>query len=231
MVSIQHINRQQIATGIAVFFHAIGLLGMLFGNQAMFAALTPYNLLLSAGLLVWAQEQKTIGFLLFFIICFFTGFFTEYLGINYQILFGEYNYLPALGVQLQGVPLVIGINWFMIIYCTGSFVQRMLDKAWNMLAGEALSARSGVGFFSVILDGALLATFFDWIMEPVAIQLGYWQWAGDGSIPLKNYWTWFLVSAFLLFFYKRLHFPKPNHFAVNLFLIQFMFFLILRTLL
>lgn len=227
----QHINRQQIATGISVFFHAIGLFGMLYGDQAMFAALTPFNLLLSASLLIWAQEEKTSGFLIFFLLCFITGFFTEYLGINHQLLFGEYVYKPALGLQFYGVPLVIGINWFIIIYSTGSFVQRLLDKVWNMLAGEPLSQRSGVGFFSVILDGALIATLFDWIMEPVAIQLGYWQWANDGSIPMKNYYSWFFVSAFLLFFYKRLAFPKPNHFAVNLFLIQFMFFLILRSML
>ena len=167
---LTHINRQQAATAIAILFHSIGLLGMLLGDQAWFASLTPYNLLLSAVLLLWAQEEKTNGFLLFFILCFITGFATEYLGINYQLLFGEYIYKPALGFQINGVPLVIGINWFIIIFATGSFVQATLDKIWNSLAGEELSPRSGVGFFSVILDGALIATFFDWIMEPVAIK-------------------------------------------------------------
>lgn len=229
MQLIANISRQKAATFIALFFHAIGLGGILLADKTLFAALTPYNLLLSALLLLWTQTERTNDFLLFFILCFATGFAAEYVGVNYQWLFGAYTYKPALGFQWQGVPLIIGINWFIIIYSTGSFVQALLDKIWNSLAGEQLQPRSGVGFFSVILDGALLATLFDWIMEPVAIHLGYWEWTDDGSIPLKNYISWFGVSAFLLFFYKWLRFPKPNHFAVNLFLIQLMFFLILRT--
>lgn len=32
---------------------------------------------------------------------------------------------------------------------------------------------------SVIVDGATLAVFMDQVMEPVAVQLGYWKWNGD----------------------------------------------------
>jgi putative membrane protein len=40
----------------------------------------------------------------------------------------------------------------------------------------------------------LLTVAFDWIMEPVAIRLDYWTWAG-GDIPLQNYLAWFLIAA------------------------------------
>ena len=46
---------------------------------------------------------------------------------------------------------------------------------------------------SVIVDGALLASFFDWLMEPIAVKLGYWQWASE-TIPVYNYICWFLCS-------------------------------------
>ena len=82
---------------------------------------------------------------------------------------------------------------------------------------------------SVVVDGATLAVFFDWIMEPVAVKLGYWQWLGDGEIPLYNYICWFIISMMLLFVFHRLPLDKENKFAVNLLLIQAMFFLLLRT--
>jgi putative membrane protein len=76
----------------------------------------------------------------------------------------------------------------------------------------------------VIVDGALMATAFDWIMEPAAIKLGFWSWTG-GEVPLLNYLTWFMVSLFILSIFSLVK-PKPHHFAVNLLLIQAAFFLI-----
>ena len=40
---------------------------------------------------------------------------------------------------------------------------------------------------------AFLATGFDWIMEPVAMKLDYWQWVGQ-IIPFQNYRAWFLIG-------------------------------------
>ena len=70
---------------------------------------------------------------------------------------------------------------------------------------------------------------FDWLMEPVAVKLGYWVWQGDGSIPMLNYICWFLISLLLLAVFHFAKFNKQNKFAVNLLLTQLMFFLLLRT--
>ena len=82
---------------------------------------------------------------------------------------------------------------------------------------------------SVIVDGATLAVVFDWLMEPVAVKLGFWTWGGDGSIPLYNYICWLVISMLLLTIFHFCKFNKENKFAVNLLLIQALFFLILRT--
>jgi bisanhydrobacterioruberin hydratase len=228
---LQQYSKQQVATFIAVLFHIIGLVGILFYDAALFASLTPMNLLLSAGLLIYTQKEKNSHFFLFITVCYMVGYIVEYLGVNHQLLFGEYRYLPAMGWQLQNVPLVIGVNWFIIMYCCGVIIQHFLNFMWNKLKDEDQPRRSNVGFFAIIIDGALLATFFDWIMEPIAVKLGYWQWLGDGSIPLFNYACWFGISALLMLLFRLLSFQKQNQFAVNLLLIQFMFFLILRTVL
>lgn len=227
----QQFSKQRIATAIAVLFHCVGLGGILLDDAALFASLTPMNVLLSAALIIYTQKEKNKAFWLFAVICFVVGYIAEYLGVNHQLLFGEYRYLPAMGWQWQHVPLVIGVNWFIIMYCCGITIQQILNFFWNKLKEEDQPERSNVGFFAVIIDGSLLATFFDWVMEPVAVKLGYWQWLGDGNIPLFNYVCWFGVSIILMFLFRILSFPKQNQFAVNLLLIQFMFFLILRTLL
>jgi putative membrane protein len=82
---------------------------------------------------------------------------------------------------------------------------------------------------SVIFDGASLAVLFDWLMEPVAIKLGFWTWGGDGSVPFYNYFCWLLISILLLTVFNFFNFRKENKFAVNLLLTQALFFLILRT--
>jgi len=228
---LQQYSKQQIATFIAVLFHCIGLAGILFYDAALFASLTPMNLMLSAALLIYTQQEKNSHFFLFAAVCYVVGYIVEYLGVNHQLLFGEYRYLPAMGWQWKNIPLVIGVNWFIMMYCCGVTIQHFLNFMWNKLKDEGEPHRANVGFFAIIIDGALLATFFDWIMEPIAVKLGYWQWLGDGSIPLFNYVSWFVISALLMLLFRVLSFPKQNQFAVNLLLIQFMFFLILRTVL
>lgn len=229
MINLIQAKKQQWALVLSIIFHAVGLIGILLVNKDFFVQLTPLNLLLSFALVLWTQDNKNAQFWLFVGICFLTGFFTEYLGVNYQLLFGEYIYLAPLGFQWKGVPLLIGVNWFVIMYCSGISVQFVLNNIWNLLKDADMPERNNVGFWAIVLDGALLATFFDWVMEPVAIKLGFWQWAGDGSIPFKNYWSWFLVSALLLLIFRLLPFKKNNQFALNLLLIQIIFFLSLRT--
>ena len=228
---LQQYSKQQIATAIAVLFHCIGLGGMLLYDVQLFASLTPMNLLLSAGLLIYTQQDKNLQFFVFAAACYITGYVVEYLGVNHRLLFGDYKYGAAMGWQWNNIPLVIGVNWFIMMYCCGITIQQMLNYFWNKLKEDGQPARTNVGFIAVVLDSALLATFFDWIMEPVAVKLGYWQWLGDGSIPLFNYVCWFGISALLMLLFRLLSFNKQNQFAVNLLLIQFMFFLILRTIL
>lgn len=225
----ERFTKIQIATAIAVFFHAIGLTGLLFFDKSFFLQSTPFNLILMFALLLWTQLEKNIYFFIFFITCFCVGVAVEIIGINTGLLFGNYSYGNVLGFTFQKVPLLIGINWFIIIYCSGISIHTLLMKAINRISADTGKNPMALKALSVIIDGATLAVFFDWLMEPVAVKLGYWTWNGDESIPFYNYLCWFLVSILLLIVFHFAKFDKQNKFAVNLLLIQFMFFLILRT--
>lgn len=218
-----------MATAIAVLFHVIGLVGFLFFSSTAFVATTPLNLLLMAGLLFYTQPQKNTAFYIFFAICVVVGIAVEIVGTSTGILFGNYSYGTVLGPGIQNVPFIIGINWFIIMYCCGVTVHLFLQYITARLAEKTGKPSKTIQALSVVVDGATLAVFFDWLMEPVAVKLGYWQWHGNGEIPLLNYVCWFLISMALLFVFEKLSFSRQNKFAVNLLLIQALFFLLLRT--
>ncbi len=217
----------QVATAIAILFHAIGFAGIVFFKSALIISATPVNLLLMFVLLVWTQAKKNLAFWIFVAATALLGFTVELIGVNTQALFGDYRYGTALGYRWNQVPLMIGINWFITIYCCGICIHMLLMKAIRRIAAETASPPMLLKAVSVIADGATLAVLFDWLMEPVAVKLGYWQWNGD--IPLYNYICWLMVAAVMLTLFHFCNFNKQNKFAVHLLLIQAMFFLLLRT--
>lgn len=224
----KNLSKNQVATAIALFFHAIGLAGILFFNRSFFVQSTPYILLLSFALLIWTQEEKNIAFYVFVITCIFAGIAVELTGVHTGLLFGKYTYGNVLGFKIAGVPPVIGINWFIIIFCCGISIHTFLSKISTKFTEEKGRRSVSIKALSVIVDGATLAVFFDWILEPVAVKLGFWKWHQD-VIPLFNYLSWLVVSMLLLALFYKLPFYKSNKFAIHLLMIQAMFFLLLRT--
>lgn len=223
------INKFAIATFIAILFHVSGLIGMFTSKHNWFVANTPLNLLIMFGLIIWTHNGKNRWFFAFVLICFATGMITEIIGVNTSLLFGKYEYGKVLGTGILSVPWLIGLNWFTVMYCSGvaiAHLHRRIERA-SSTAESFLTPQ--IKLISFIIDGALLATFFDFILEPVAVKVGYWKWLGSGNIPFSNYLCWFLISCLLLTVFKLLSFQKHNQFAVHLLMIELLFFGALRT--
>lgn len=217
-----------IALFIALLFHFCGAVGMIAtGYRQWFINNTPLTLLLMCALLVITQSGKNARYWIFFALCFFAGFLAEVAGVNTGLLFGDYEYGNVLGYKLWNVPLLIGVNWFVIIFCAGSITQQLNEWILKKMGNDEKPARI-IQQFSFIADAAFLAVFFDWVMEPAAIKLQFWKWLPDGKIPFYNYVCWFVISAMLLFIFNRFNFNKHNQFAVHLFIMQVLFFTALR---
>lgn len=211
---------------IATVVHLAGLIGMIWGDPVWFSSKTPLNLLLMWGLLLLNQPRRDVPFLLFMLLGFATGMFTEMIGVQTGILFGDYAYGTILGPSWNGVPFLIGLNWFVTVFIAAGMARLMLERLSSHQIGAPQSRLWK--FLLLPLTGAAIATLFDWIMEPAAVSLGFWTWAGDGSIPMLNYVCWFGISWLLLTAGMFLGLDLRNRFSIPLLLIQSLFFLLLR---
>jgi putative membrane protein len=173
-------------------------------NPSYFKSLSPLNLLLSAGLVLIMSQQTNLKFYGSFFLIAFIGFFLEVLGVKTELIFGSYNYGHALGLKLLSVPLIIGVNWAILLYCTAQFSQ---------IKNQILNA----------LFGAFLMVFLDFFIEQNAARFDFWYWK-NGVIPIQNYIAWFVISFVLnLVFQKRLG-QKSNLTARAFYVIEIIFF-------
>lgn len=192
---------------ILPLMYLAGLIGLNVPLSApLFQVLTPFNLIASLILLLLFHPDFRPSFWLFCAVAFIGGFLVEVAGVHTGAIFGEYAYGEVLGLKLVEVPLVIGTNWLMLSYLCGSVTNRL-----------------PVSMIVKVLIAAGMMTLLDFVIEPVAIQLGFWQWQG-GSIPPQNFLAWYVISAALFFVYFKLPFQKKNILAPMLLMLQFLFF-------
>lgn len=206
------VGKKQISIIFIIVFHVVGLVGFLtpFLHE-LFISLVPFHLLLMAGILIINQKELSINFWLGAIIITVAGFLVELLGITTGKIFGSYAYGDTLGIKLAKVPLLIGVNWFILVFSLGSYLKRKFKHKPNV--------KSLVGAFFLVLT--------DFLIEPVAIAQHYWSWS-EIAIPLQNYIGWYIVSFLMLRLYFAIDFKKSNSVGLLLFITQFIFFVILN---
>lgn len=199
---------------LALLVHCSGAIGMSFFDRSFFMPFTPLNLLLMLLLLILNERVVDAPFIKACLVAISVGMASEMVGVNTGLLFGNYSYGNLFGRKLLGVPPLIGINWFCIVYSA------------YVVAGRVRLPRQ-FGYFSNAFLTASITTAFDWIMEPVAMKLGFWNWAG-GHIPLFNYISWFVISFVVAMAFGLLNIERSNRFAPYFLFIQTIFFLFLR---
>ena len=151
-----------------------------------FLSLTPLNLILTAVLLFAFHQEWNKAFYAFFFTSFAIGFGVEVLGVKTGVIFGEYYYGEVLGFKVAEVPVLIGLNWLVLAYAT-SIISSSISVNKLLSAGIA----------------AFMMTALDWLIEPVAIQLGFWTWLSE-DIPLLNFISWFIISFFICLLFQFL---------------------------
>lgn len=195
---------------IVGLLHVVGIIGMLSPFQEYFRLLTPLNLLTSA-LILWVNHRERNREMLWYsIFIVVLGFLVEYIGVRFGIIFGSYAYGATLGPKLFNVPIIIGLNWLLVMYCIATLT-------------DSLKIPTGIK----IMVGASLAVAVDWLIEPVAMHFDFWSWK-DGIVPFQNYVGWFFTSIVMQGAYHLLKVKAENKLALPYYFAQLFFFLILN---
>ena len=147
--------------------------------KSIFLALTPFNLVLTFGLLIWGNDDFSFNFFKVISVLFLIGFFVEVLGVYSGLLFGEYHYGKTLGFQFLEVPLIIGVNWVLLVVSSFAVSSYFVSNS----------------IFKIVLASTIMV-LLDVMIEPVAIRLDFWHWQA-GDIPTQNYLMWFVVALFM----------------------------------
>jgi bisanhydrobacterioruberin hydratase len=199
----------QLSLFLLTAVYLVGIITVLLGYAESLMSLTPYNLLFASAILLYNAEGLNRKCLSWFAVIAVSGYLIELLGIKTGMIFGEYSYGSGLGMKLFDVPLIIGLNWAILVFATAALVQHF--KIY------------------FVIKAALAATLmlaYDVLLEPVAIHFDFWSWEG-GSIPLQNYAAWWIIAFFMLlgafYFVQNL----KNRLAVYIIGIQVLFFIIL----
>ena len=197
----------KISVGLIWLFHVSGLCGILFIDRELFLETTPINLFVTFIMLFVNQPQMDRGVALAAGFAFVMGFSVEFLGVNFGLIFGDYVYGNNLGLKIGGVPLLIGANWVMLAFITGSVAATFFDTS----------------VLKAAVFGAFLMVLIDLVIEPVAPKFDFWEFA-DVTAPLSNYIGWFLVAFPIQWVYQTQVKIKDRVFSFHLVLVQFFFF-------
>ncbi|MFM7007097.1 MAG: carotenoid biosynthesis protein [Flavobacteriales bacterium] len=188
-------------------FYLVGIIGMSIGPyKSFFVGLSFFHLLLSFGILLLGRHKQSSTLWLFIGCAFAIGMLVEWIGVHTGLLFGTYKYGAVLGPKVASVPLIIGVNWAML-----------------SIVSAALLATLKLNFWLEVVVSALLMVFLDFLMEPVAIKLGFWNWK-NGVIPFYNYVCWFATALLIQFIYRKWRLNEANNVAVALFIYLTIFF-------
>jgi len=205
----KYLYKQKLKTIILfIVFYSIGVAGVGFPvTQGIFITMIPVVLLMSfVAILLFHRSLNSQNTRFVFFTIILVSYLVEVAGVNSQLIFGNYIYGNGLGFKVFNAPLIIGINWAMLVYCSASIIERF-----------RLNVIVQIFFSSVIM------ILYDIVLESVAPFLDMWYWNGN-TVPLQHYLAW-LVLAFI--FHGLVKWKKvktENPLAPAIFICQFLFF-------
>ena len=148
------------------------------------------------GALFWGLLNIAI----FLIITFFVSLLLEIIGSKTGYVFGgkyHYNSDNTPGFILFGIPVLIPIAWFGIIYMSINFC--------NYVTNVRFPFEDSINLFFIILT-AIFVMLLDLVLDPLAVDEKRWNWELPGiyyGIPILNFFGWLLVPLLILLIFQQ----------------------------
>ena len=212
MSSIKHIaismqTNYRYMVLFLIIFYAVGFAGLSIpATRPFFVHLTPFALLLSSLIVALFHNNFSAKTILIFIFIYAASFVVELIGVNTGSIFGNYTYGHGLGPKLFNTPLIIGLNWLLLVYVSNSVMQQ---TDWNPIVK--------------VFGASFLLLAYDVLLEQVAPLLAMWTFS-ESTVPIQNYVAWFLLALLFSLVINLLKINTKNRITPIVFGIQALFF-------
>lgn len=208
------LSKEKIATIILSVFYLFGTFFHLWEiTKIPVVKLTELTLVVSNSIIIFYMtliNKVKRDFLLWVLITVIITLIIEIIGVHTGKVFGSYVYGDTMNFKILGVPIIIGVNWAILILASFEISRFFINS----------------NFIRSFISGIIIVVF-DFIMEPVAVELDYWRWAND-RIPVQNYIIWFLLAVLFSFLLILLRVKTSLRILVVYFFLQLLFFLLLN---
>ena len=201
-------NKKNISIFIIWLVHISGFLGMVFYDLDFFAGFTSINLSLMSIIIFTNIKLTNKNQIFSLLLIFLVGMLSEFIGVNYGLIFGEYTYGNNLGFKLFGVPLLIGLNWVILTVICANIASILIKNNSILL---------------MIILGTTLMLIMDFVMEPIAPKLDLWKFK-NLVVPTSNYIGWLIISILTQTIYNIQFKEKEFKISLNLYTAIFIFF-------
>ena len=94
--------------------------------------------------------------------------------------YGEFSYGEKIGAKLGVVPWTVPFAWTPLVLCAAALASRWAPSKYFVAAV------------------ALVLVFIDLLLDPGAVQQGFWRYKYPGAyygVPLSNYFGWLVSGA------------------------------------
>jgi len=127
--------------------------------------------------------------LAFLLLCMGISWGFEAVGVATGLVYGNYHYGNTFGAKIEGVPFIIPIAWFMMVYASWVVAHILMEGV--------STPRSALGAVTRALVAALVMTAWDAVMDPGMALSGAWTWEKGGSyfgVPFQNFAGWIATT-------------------------------------
>jgi putative membrane protein len=148
--------------------------------------------------------------IIFLLLATLVSFGLEFVGTNLANNFnGYYKYSEFLGLQIANIPILVILMWTAVIYIAHQVSEHITN--FRFTGATTFLQKFWISAWCALLT-SLIAVSWDFALEPLAKDLGWWTWLKQGEyfgVPLQNFIGWIVISFVVVFIYK-LFFEKEK---------------------
>jgi putative membrane protein len=202
---------------VLTILYAVGFFAQVAGINMMHT--TVFSALITPFILFASHSRYDIRFIAYVVIVFAGGFAVQWIGVETGRVFGEFFYGNNVGYKVLDVPIVAGLTWLVLSYCSSITSVKIFSQ-------PIFSKTSFVVKYAQILIpllASLLMVLVDVFIEQIAGTFDWYYWKNQQA-PVQNYTAWFAFSFAFNFLFYKLDVDTDNKVAVWMYCLQLAFF-------